>query len=229
MKSKISLKYLILASVVIIIGCIIAEVKFVFILIPIMFLYVVCTDISIKSMSVFVVTILMLIFGAFQIVKLYPEFDNFYNSKSVEKYSKDSYGSSGVGRTTSFLVANKMISTNLSNRLVGYGAGSANSLSDSYRFSQFSVAQYIVEDGYLGILCMYLWYVYIINISLKIVKYKKDEFENIIGHTGVIFASAIIFSTFLNDSMVKINFSVLSWMIMGGVYKYYYLHVKEFK
>lgn len=206
---------------------ILAEVKFILILLPLMFLTMTLKKLNLKSICIFALILLIMGIGSVQLVKIYPEFKNFFNTQSIKKYSKDSYASSGIGRSNSFIIANDLLMNNPSNAMMGYGIGTADTISPKYRFSAFNVSQYMIECGYMGVLCIYGMYIYVICISLKLIKYGRRDFERILGYSGIISIEVMIIATFYNRSMVKINFAVLAWMIIGLIYKYYCLNKEE--
>lgn len=223
LNNKVKLYYFIVSAILLITISILAEVKFILILLPVVFLMVVLKKFTFKSLTVFSLIILMLGIGVTELQEIYPEFNNFFTISKMEKYSNDEYALSGVGRTDSFIVANEFITDKYPNTLFGYGAGNADRISKGYKFSAFNVSQFMSESGYLGVICIYGLFIYMIYVSAWLMKHGGNKFEKMLGQFGVISMIIIIIATFYNRSMVKINFAVFSWMLIGLIYKYYIL------
>lgn len=222
--NDIKLIYFIICNSLLIAIAMLAEIKFILILLPLTFLSIVLIKFNLKSLSVLTITIIFLIIGGIQLTKLYPEFSNFFNVQAIEKYSGDAYASSGVGRTNSFIIANDAICSNFQNTIFGYSIGCADKISKKYKYSAFNVSQYMIECGYSGVILIYGFYLYIIGISFKLMKTAENDFQRNLGYSGFITAEVIIVATFYNRSMVKINFAIFAWMTIGLVYKCYYLN-----
>ncbi len=222
-KNKLSFKYISSMVSILIAAAVISEVKFVLFFLPCLFFFILLMNFNRKSVTIFFITSLMIVVSFNKLVKVYPEFQGFLSFKSVEKYSSDSYASSGIGRTDSFIVANRFLNESNENLLLGYGIGQADSIS-SLRFSAFNISQYMIETGYLGISCLYGIFIYVFYISLKLIKNKKNDFFTLVGYYGLFVVIMIIISTFNNRSMTKINFAVTAWISIGVVYKYYCMY-----
>lgn len=218
---RVRLMYFVVCSILLVTISILAEVKFILVLLPVTFFSVVLIRFNFKSISLFILTMIMLIIGGIQLTKIYPEFNNFFNVQSIQKYSQDSYAASGIGRTNSFIISNSVLSNSYENIIWGYGMGNSDAISKKYKFSAFNVSQYMIECGYSGIILIYGLYAYMIIISFRLTKLGYNELARTLGYAGIIIMEVIIVSTFYNRSMVKINFAVFSWMAIGLIYRYY--------
>ena len=219
-KNKVSFKCISFGLVFLIGAVVIAEVKFVLLLLPCLFIIILLLNFNKKSICIFFITIAILGAGIGGLVEVYPKFKDFFSLGSIESYSSESYGFSGITRTNSFVIANDLISQRKENLMIGYGIGQADKVS-SLKLSAFNIGQYIIENGYLGVGCLYGIFTYILYISSKLIKSKGNEFCNVIGYYGLFFGISAILATFINRSMVKINFAVMAWISIGVICKYY--------
>ena len=111
------------------------------------------------------------------------------------------------------------------------GRGIGNSIATSYKpssyaksnmyyYKMFYWSYIIVESGFLGsllmifIYCVFLYYSFLLRRSI-------DSFHNLIGMIGWPFIALIVFMNYYSMAMVKINFAVIAWVIMGLIAKYY--------
>lgn len=86
----------------------------------------------------------------------------------------------------------------------------------------FTCSQYLIENGWIGFLCIYGILIYGIYMSHYLMKRGKTEFEKILGMCGIHSGIIIIMITAYLMSMVKINFAVIAWSLIGLIARYYY-------
>lgn len=226
-KKKVKLIYFLTVFVLFIAVICISEIKFAFFLIAISFLIIFLTNFSFKSSIVVLLSGIFIIIGFQGLVKLYPDFQNFTSKEYISSYLRGTYAESRISRTNSFIIANEFISKYYSTSILGYGAGNSDKISSIYRFSAFNISQYIIELGYVGIICLYGIFIIMSFISISLLKNGKREFDKILGTTGLILQPIIIIGTFYNRPMVNITFSIFSWVANGVIYRYYQFNKKQ--
>lgn len=227
LKKRVSLRYFIsIFSLFIAVVCI-SEIKFAFFLIALTFLIIFLINFNLKSAVTLLIAGIIIVVGMQELVKLYPNFKNFLSKEYITSYLKEPYAASGIARSNSFIVANEIITKEFSTTILGYGAGKADKISPTYKFSAFNISQYIVELGYLGIISFYGIFMGMSLISILLIRNGKREFEKILGTIGLIIQVIIVMSTFYNRPMVNITFSIFAWMTNGLIYRYYEFNKKE--
>ncbi|ELC8443045.1 hypothetical protein QYB59_002074 [Clostridium perfringens] len=230
LNKKLSKKVFIINSILLVIISILSEIKFVLAMIPLMIFIVLIRKINLKSIMIFIVS-LILVFEAMNLIAtINPSFKNFFNKETLMSYINHSYGGSGISRGNSMSVANDYIENDISTILIGNGIGSStNSFNQKsefgrnnmYYFRMFYWPYLFVENGYLGLLIIGSIYIAIIFYSLKIMKCKNKE-KKYIGQIGIPLVVLLIFMNYYAMSMVKINFAVIAWCMIGIIARTYY-------
>lgn len=149
------------------------------------------------------------------------------------------YAGCGLNRVTCIIVIDEIISSNYLNKLFGYGISTATSIgsetkhlsqfqkTNTYNFSMFTIAQYLVENGWIGLLLILAVFINTLNISIKLKRDYKNEFNCILGEVGIPFIFSIIFVLFYSMCMEKNNFAIFAWAMLGLIQRTYY--VKKIK
>lgn len=224
LNKKVKLAYFIIVFSLFIAVISIAEIKFAFFLIALSFSIIFLINFNLKSSITLLLSGIIIVVGMQQLIKLYPNFQNFLSKENIISYVNEPYAASRIARSNSFIIANEIITKDFSTTILGYGAGNADKISEMYRFSAFNVSQYITELGYIGVICFYGVFIYMSIISIYLIKNGKREFEKMLGTIGLILQVIIILTTFYNMPMVNITFSVFAWVTNGVIYRYYELN-----
>lgn len=226
---KIKFIYLIISYILFSTMLIIGEIKFVFIVVPILLLFLALKKLKLKYIIIVVITTIILVIGINELGKIYPWFNNFLNIDSIVETINFKYAGSGLSRGDSFIVATKTISKNIANILLGCGADN-NILIDSYavenyKFTMFTISQYIVEVGYLGLATIFSIYTFVIKCSKYLGVYSNNDFDKILGQTGLSLILILILLLFYSSNLVTTNFAIFAWAYMGLIIREYYLTI----
>jgi hypothetical protein len=231
---KISLKYFIIHVILLIYILIIAEIKFAFILLIMVFIIISIVKPKLRNFVIILFSTVMILVGINILQKVYPDFAGFFQKNNITVYLESNYGGSNLSRLTAFNTANKEISKTSENKLIGFGAGTGTIKETNskdfnefqkyniYDFKMFTCSQYLAENGWIGFLCIYGIFLYEIFISYSLMKKEKNQFEIILGTCGIYLGSIIIMITVYSLSMTKINFAVIAWSVIGLICRYYY-------
>lgn len=222
---KIKFVYLLISYLLLVIMLIIGEIKFVFIIVPIILLYLSLKKIKFKYILTVIITTVILVIGINELGKIYPWFDNFLNINSLVETTNFKYAGSGLSRGDSFIIASKTISGNIATILVGYSVGNEilSYNAENYKFMVFTVSQYIVEVGYLGLAVIFSIYALIIKYSKYLSEFSNNDFDKILGQTGTSFIFILILLLFYNSALISNNFAIFAWSYMGLIIREYYL------
>ena len=194
--------------------CTIAEVKFGYIVLPIIFiLNLMDSKRKLYNAVLIGVIVVALNIGYVNLVKLYPNMD-FANTKYLESYLTGSYNNTNtINRFGYMETFRKTVLTDDTKLLIGNGLGSANEgistealtgpLNKEFGFMQinwFSIPYMIVENGIVGLILFISIYIYILFKSLKDWVIKRDRLSIVVNMITVI---SIVF-LFYNNQMTNI-------------------------
>lgn len=187
-----------------------------------------------KSVTVFIAkklplilgSIILIIFGVFLYMKIFPERMFLLDFNNILNYLGAEEGTTGVYKISRIRVfsqlGNRFFDTNLS-YLFGFGLGNCSNGStfyrmfwDSLRYSEISSAIEFLENGMLGIclLAILLIYFLITNYS-HIKKLDKTEFSIQIPFTFILSSLCIVWF-FYNSVLTDIYTSYLIGLFLGG-------------
>ncbi len=235
LNKELSQKKFLINSLLLVAISVLSEIKFVLVMIPLMIFIVLIRKINLKTILSFIIS-LILVFESMNIIAtVNPGFENFFNKDNITSYINHSYGGSGISRGNSMSIANEYVYNDISKILIGNGIGSStdsfNQTSEFgrnniYYFRMFYWPYLFVENGYLGFLLILSIYIIIIFYSFKLTKYGKRE-ERYIGQIGIPLSILLVFMNYYAMSMVKINFAIISWCVIGIILRYYYKNIRS--
>lgn len=231
---KISNKVIILFMAAVVLIAILSEIKFVFLILPILVFVILTQKVNIKVIVICILSIFSIFLGINAISTINPDFENFLDKESIKSYINHSYGGSGLSRGNAMSIALDDIDNDIYTLLVGRGIGNsvASSYSSSnyaknnpYYYRMFYWPYIVVEGGILGLLLIGSIYVIIMYYSIILMR-SNSIFYNIVGRVGWPIIVLLVFMNYYSMAMLKINFSVIAWIIIGLISKYY-LEMKE--
>lgn len=185
-----SLKYAVLITSEAIIVAVLAELKVLFIVIVVLFVFYAVIDmkrrgirINVKVLILLIIIPVIILTGANILSAIYPGFDNFLQiSRIIEAMSVENggYAGTGINRLSVISVSNKYFLTTFQQRLLGIGMGNAEysqigaltssfyrTYGTNYMYLGFSSADLYIEGGLLGLVSYTGIYVYILLKNFK--------------------------------------------------------------
>lgn len=226
---KVSLKFLIVSTVALLSVVIIAEIKFVLIILPILLAITYVKGTGKKQITAIVLSIFVLVIGMSFIGKLYPEFKDLLKLDNMKSYLDINYAESNLSRLNSVSVSNEVIGQKFTTRMFGVGIGNTDqdginlsefASNNIYLFKMFTWSYILAETGYLGSFIIIMIYGVNLYYCIKLIKY-KDEFNQIIGTIGITTIILFVILNFYCMAMTKLNFGILAWMGLGIISRSY--------
>lgn len=227
---KISLKFFIMYTVALLFVVIIAEIKFVLIILPILLAITYVKGTGKKQIFTILIGICVLLIGMNFTGKLYPEFKDLLKIENMKVYLDSNYAESNLSRLNSVSTANKVISKKNTTRIFGVGIGNTDqdginasefASNNIYLFKMFTWSYILAETGYIGTFIILMIYGVNIYYCIRIIR-SKNEFNEIIGTIGITTIILFIILNFYCMAMLKINFAILAWMGLGGISRLYF-------
>ncbi len=235
-KIKFSTFIMIIIDMILILS--IGEIKFCLAFLVLMLFIITILRLNIKGIFISLLVLLMCYFGMNQLQKLYG-WEDILSKESIMENLDYNYAGSNLSRMSAFGIANEQIKETGANMLFGRGIGNVKvkgtiigkrtefQSNNIYEFKQFTISQYLAENGWLGFISLSLIFIYLIYESVKLMKKGNTEQEKIIGNCGIPLIIIILISTFYSTCMTKISFAILSWFLMGMLERTYLQYKEE--
>lgn len=236
-RKKIKLSTFIITTIGMILILSIGEIKFCLILLVLMLFIMIILRLNIKGIITLLLVLLMCYFGMNELQRLYG-WEDILTKEAIEENLDYNYAGSNLSRMSAFRIANEQIKETGANMLFGRGIGNVKvkgtiigkrtefQSNNIYEFKQFTISQYLAENGWLGFISLILIFIYLIYVSFELMRRVNTEQEKIIGNCGIPLIIIILISTFYSTCMTKISFAILAWFLMG-ILERTYLQYKE--
>jgi len=222
-KQKSIIKFLGIV-LILLIPVFISEIKVIMVLMPLVIILISLFQLkNLKGIIAMSVIILISIFGMRYLMIMYPKFGELFgNLDNVIAIGTHNYAGSGLSRLDGIPIAISNIRGSLYSLIFGNGPGyGVMSYNGLYQFRIFYFPYLISEYGISGFLILISFYIYHLILSLRLM-YSSSKEQKVIGIMGVALVFVVIFSGIYSMGMVKSNFAVPVWILLGIISKVWY-------
>lgn len=214
------IKFLFIVSYFLII-VFVSEIKIIVVLIPVVIIIInTFYKKNIKGFIIIAMLLLLSFLSMNYIVKLYPKFGEVFTDKQILLENVDYiYAGSGISRMNGIPTAIKEVNSRFYWTLIGKGPGyGVISYNGNYQYRIFYFPYIIAEYGLGGFIILITFYLSHLIKSIKLCRI-RDEFKSTIGIMGIGLVIIISISGIYSMSMVKTNFAIVAWAVLGIVIK----------